>query len=129
MRTSFPHEHAGVMPEPELAGLYREATVGVSLSLTNYSRVSQEMLACGLPCVELDTPSVRAALGGEDALTLAPFDPVGLAGAIEELLDDPGLRAARGEAGRRLVADRTWDKAGEQLESCLREALAEAAGA
>jgi len=126
MRTSFPYEHAGVLPEPELAGLYREATVGVSLSLTNYSRVSQEMLACGLPCVELDTPSVRAALGGEDALTLAPFDPVGLAGAIEELLDDPGLRAERGEAGRRLVADRTWDKAGEQLERCLREALAAA---
>ena len=72
MRTSFPYEHAGVLPEPELARLYREATVGVSLSLTNYSRVSQEMLACGLPCVELDTPSVRAALGGEDALTLAP---------------------------------------------------------
>jgi O-antigen biosynthesis protein len=129
MRTSFPYSHAGVVAEPELARLYAEATVGVSLSLTNYSRVSQEMMACGLPCVELDTPSVRTALGGEGPLTLASFDPLGLAHAIERLLDDPELRANRAEAGRRLVADRTWDRAGEQFEHCLREAVAEAAGA
>jgi O-antigen biosynthesis protein len=100
----------------------------VSLSLTNYSRVSQEMMACGLPCVELDNPSVRAGLGGVDALTLAQFDPIAIADAIELLLDDPGLRSRRSEAGRRLVAERTWDRAGEQFERCLREAVAEAAG-
>jgi O-antigen biosynthesis protein len=128
MRTSFPHHHAGILSEPDLARLYSEATVGVSLSLTNYSRVSQEMLACGLPCVELDSPSVRAALAEDDAVSLAPFDPVGLADTIEGLLDDPDLRARRAEAGRRLVADRTWARAGEQLERCLREAVAVSAG-
>ncbi|MGH2743777.1 MAG: glycosyltransferase family 4 protein, partial [Thermoleophilaceae bacterium] len=128
MRTSFPYHHAGIRPEPELARLYAEATVGVSLSLTNYSRVSQEMLACGLPCVELDTPSVRAALGGEEGVTLVPFDPLGLADAVERLLDDPKLRARRGEAGRVLVAERTWDRAADQFERCLREALAGAPG-
>jgi O-antigen biosynthesis protein len=127
IRTTFPYHHAGILPEPELARLYAEATVGVSLSLTNYSRVSQEMMACGLPCVELDTPSVRVALGSEGTLTLAPFDPAGLADAIERLLDDRGLRERQSEAGRRLVAERTWDRAGEQFERCLREALAEAA--
>jgi glycosyltransferase involved in cell wall biosynthesis len=124
MRTSFPHRHAGTLPEPELARLYGEGTVGVSLSLTNYSRVSQEMMACGLPCVELEVPSVRAALGEEDALTLARFDPLALADAIERLLDDSELRTRRSEAGRRLVADRTWKRAGEQFERCLREAVA-----
>jgi O-antigen biosynthesis protein len=128
MRTSFPYRHAGILSEPELAGLYAGATVGVSLSLTNYSRVSQEMLACGLPCVELDGPSVRAALGGDDVLTLAKFDPFALADAIERLLDDPGLRARQSEAGRRLVAERTWERASEQFERALREAVAEAAG-
>lgn len=126
MRSSFPYRHAGVLPEPELARLYAQATVGVSLSLTNYSRVSQEMMACGLPCVELDSPSVRAGLGGGDALTLAQFDPIALADAIELLLDDPALRSRRSEAGRRLVAERTWERAGEQFERCLREAVAEA---
>jgi len=126
MRTSFPYRHAGVISEPELARLYAEATVGVSLSLTNYSRVSQEMLACGLPCVELDSPSVRAALGDE-AVGLAPFDPLGLCDEVERLLDDPGLRAARADVGRRAVAARTWKQAGERVEACLREAVAEAA--
>jgi O-antigen biosynthesis protein len=86
------------------------------------------MMACGLPCVELDTPSVRAALGIGDALSLARFDPLALADAIERLLDDPDLRARRGEAGRRLVAERTWERAGEQFERCLREALAAVTG-
>ena len=128
MRTSFPHRHAGILSEPDLARLYSQAAVGVSLSLTNYSRVSQEMLACGLPCVELDSPSVRAALTDGDAVSLAPFDPLGLADAIERLLDDSDLRARRAEAGRRLVADRTWARAGEQLERCLRDAVSQAAG-
>jgi O-antigen biosynthesis protein len=124
-RTSFPYQHAGILSEPELAELYSEATVGVSLSLTNYSRVSQEMMACGLPCVELDTPSVRAALGASDAVTLAPFDPLGLADAIERLLDNPALRERQGEAARLLVADRTWERAAGRFEQSLREAVPE----
>jgi O-antigen biosynthesis protein len=128
IRTSFPYQHAGILSDAELARLYSEATVGVSLSLTNYSRVSQEMMSCGLPCVELDNPSVRAAFGGGEALTLSEFDPLALAEAIEELLDDPELRLHRSKAGRRLVADRTWARAGDRFDRCLREAVAEASG-
>jgi glycosyltransferase involved in cell wall biosynthesis len=124
LRTSFPYRHAGLLSEPELAELYSEATVGVALSLTNYSRVSQEMMACGLPCVELDTPSVRAALGEDDVVTHAPFDPVGLADVIEGLLEDRDLRKRRSEAARRMIASRTWARAGGRFEECLREAIA-----
>ena len=129
LRASFPYRHAGILSEPELAELYSEATVGVSLSLTNYSRVSQEMMACGLACVELDAPSVRAALGGEDVLTLAPFDPLELAAAIEQLLEDRALRELRSETARRTVADRTWERAAGQFEQSLRRAVAEDPGA
>jgi O-antigen biosynthesis protein len=125
LRTSFPYQHAGILSELELAELYSEATVGVSLSLTNFSRVSQEMMACGLPCVELDAPSVRAALGSDDVVTLAPFDPLGLADAIERLLEEPALRESQREAARRLVAGRTWERAAGQLEQGLREAVPE----
>jgi glycosyltransferase involved in cell wall biosynthesis len=128
-RTSFPYRHAGVLPERELAELYSEATVGVSLSLTNYSRVSQEMMACGLPCVELDTPSVRAALGEEELVTLAHFDPLNLADAIDQLLEDRALRERRSEAARRMVAGRTWERAAEQFEHRLRQAVREASEA
>jgi O-antigen biosynthesis protein len=127
LRTSFPYRHAGILSEPELAELYSEATVGVSLSLTNFSRVSQEMMACGLPCVELDAPSVRAALGADEAVTLAPFDPLGLADAIDQLLEDRPLRERQSEAARRLVAVRTWERAAGQFERSLREAVPEGA--
>jgi O-antigen biosynthesis protein len=123
LRTSFPYRHAGILSEPALAELYSEATVGVSLSLTNYSRVSQEMMACGLPCVELDTPSVRAALGGEEVVTLAPFDPLRLADLIEQLFDDRTIRERRSETARRIVAGRTWERAAGQFEQSLREAV------
>lgn len=127
-RTSFPYRHVGVLPEDDLGRLYSEATVGIALSMTNYSRASQEMMACGLPCVELDSPSVRAAFDGGETVTLVPFDPVALATAVERLLDDPALRGRQSEAGRRLVAERTWERAGEQLERVLREALVSAVG-
>jgi O-antigen biosynthesis protein len=128
LRTSFPYRHAGILSEPDLAELYSEATVGVSLSLTNHSRVSQEMMACGLPCVELDTPSVRAGVGEEDLVTLAPFDPLGLADAIDGLLEDRALRERRGERARRMVAERTWERAALQFEQSLREAAALSSG-
>jgi O-antigen biosynthesis protein len=126
-RTSFPYRHAGVLPEDDLARLYCEATVGIALSMTNYSRASQEMMACGLPCVELDTPSVRAAFEGADAVTLVPFDPLVLANAVEQLLDDEPRRRMLDELGRALVAGRTWTSAAEQVEDALRAALRTAA--
>ena len=122
-RTSFPYLHGGVLSEPELADLYSEATVGIALSMTNYSRTSQEMMACALPCIELDSPSVRAAFAGSDAPELAPFDPIALARTVGELLDDAQRRHALGEAGLRLVAGRTWDRATDQVEGALRNAM------
>jgi glycosyltransferase involved in cell wall biosynthesis len=118
----FPFEHLGVLDDPGLARAYRQATVGVVLSLTNHSLVAQEMVACGLPAVELDGPSTRAAFG--DVVELAPPDPLALAGAIERLLDDPALRARREEAGLRWAAQRTWTRAAGQVEDGLRAALA-----
>ena len=47
----------------------REATVGVVLSLTNPSLVGLEMMACGLPCVELASESMLATFGTDGPLT------------------------------------------------------------
>ena len=64
--------------------------------MTNYSLVPQEMLACGLPCVELDAPSVVAAFGRDGPIELAAAEPMAIAEALERLLDDPvAARAAR----------------------------------
>ena len=124
--TRFPHRHAGVMDGDRLARAYAEATVGVVLSMTNPSLVPTEMLACGLPCVDLASPAMVSTFGDRDAVELAPFDPIALAEAIERVLDDPALRARRANTGLELVAGRTWAAAAEQVQDGLRTALAPA---
>jgi glycosyltransferase involved in cell wall biosynthesis len=117
------HRDLGVLAPGDLAQAYARATVGMVLSMTNYSLIAQEMLACGLPCVELDTPSTRVALGPSEAAELAPFGVQAIATALERLLDDPELRERRAAAGVKLVEERTWGAAAEQVEAGLREAL------
>jgi glycosyltransferase involved in cell wall biosynthesis len=120
----YPFRHLGVVDGPALAHLYGEATVGLVLSMTNYSLVPQEMLACGLPCVELDSPSVVAAYGHDGPVELAAPEPLAIVEALERLLDDPELRARRAAEGAALAAERTWDAAARQVEAGLQSALA-----
>lgn len=120
----FPHRALGVVEPARLAALYAEATVGVVLSMTNPSLVPTEMLACGLPVVDLASDSMISSFGRNGPVELAPFDPLGLADAVERLLDDPQLRATRSTNGLAVAAERRWDRAAEQVERGLRAALA-----
>lgn len=124
MQTSFPHEHLGILSPQELSWLYSEATVGLCLSLTNFSLMPQEMLACGLPCVELGGVSAESVFGPDGPIELAPLDPSALAGGIERLLDDPALRRRRSVAGIDFASRRTWEHATDEVETGLRRALA-----
>ena len=124
----FPHRHLGVLEHAELAALYAEATVGMVLSTTNPSLVGQEMLACGLPCVELASASMVHTFGSGGPLELAAFDPLALADALERLLDDPDLRERRSREGVAFAAGRTWEAAAAQVEAGLLHALTQAAG-
>jgi O-antigen biosynthesis protein len=123
--TSFPYEHLGIVSPEALARHYAEARVGLCLSLTNYSLIPQEMMACGLPCVDLAGGSPEAEFGADGPVELSAADPVALADAIERLLDDDGLWRQRSEAGLEFVRGATWEHAGRQVEEGLRAALAE----
>jgi glycosyltransferase involved in cell wall biosynthesis len=123
LRTPFPYEHMGVLSTDQLSWLYSEATVGLCLSLTNFSLMPQEMLACGLPCVELAGVSAESIFGDDGPIELAPLDAGALAGSIERLLDDQSLRRRRSLEGIEFVAAHTWDRATDQVEAGLRHAL------
>jgi glycosyltransferase involved in cell wall biosynthesis len=124
-QTTFPFDHIGVASQAGLAALYNEATVGLVLSLTNYSLVPQEMLACGLPCVDLAGFCAGTVFGHDGPVELAAFDADAIADAIERLLDDEQRWEARSEAGRAFVREHTWESAAREVETGLREALRE----
>lgn len=125
LRAPFPLENLGVARPAALAALYQRATLGVCFSLTTHSLVAQEMMAGGLPVVELAGDNVSSALGpsGELALQAQP-DPVSVADAVTRLLDDPDGRRAMARRARAFVETRTWDRAGDQVEAALRAFLA-----
>jgi O-antigen biosynthesis protein len=120
----YKHLDLGVMGPDKLAHAYASAAVGLCLSMTNPSLVPTEMMACGLPVVDLDVPSMRATFGADGPVELAAFDPLSICDAIERLLDDLVLRADRSRAGMELVAGRTWARAAEQVEEGMRASLA-----
>ncbi len=122
--TPSPFTDLGVLDGRALADLYSRATVGMALSLTNPSLIALEMMACGLPCVELASESMLAGFGRDGPLELAEPDPLALCDALERLLDDPGLRRRAAERGIELMAGRTWAGAARQLEDGIRQAAA-----
>jgi glycosyltransferase involved in cell wall biosynthesis/GT2 family glycosyltransferase len=125
LESPFPYEHLGVLTPPQLATLYSEATVGLCLSLTNFSLMPKEMLACGLPCVELAGVSAESIFGSDGPLELASLDPRAIADALERLLDDPEHWERRSREGIEFVASHTWEHATDEVEAGLRHALRE----
>jgi glycosyltransferase involved in cell wall biosynthesis/GT2 family glycosyltransferase len=124
-KTSFPYENLGVLTPAQLGVLYNEATVGLCLSLTNFSLMPKEMLACGLPCVELAGVSAESIFGADGPLELAPLEPAALASALERLLDDRETWDRRSKQGIEFVASHTWEVATDEVEAGIRHALRE----
>ena len=74
-------------------------------------------MASGLPLVELNGPNVTSELGepGERAQLVEPR-PDAVADAVERVLDDREMAAATARRARAFVEQRTWDRAGDQVE-------------
>ena len=126
VRAPFAFEQLGVESAERLRRLYAEATVGLSLSLTNYSLISGEMMACGLPVVELSGRACESVYGPNGAvITLAEDDPSDLAARMEALLDNPDRRARLSAAGVDFMKQRTWERSTDAVETALRSVLAE----
>jgi len=121
--TSFPYEHVGVATQEQLALLYSEATVGLCLSVTNYSRAPQEMMACGLPCVDLAGFSAESVFGEDGPVSLSEFSVLAIADQMEMLIEDQALWDQRSLRGMEFAANHSWEAAAVEVEAGLREAL------
>jgi glycosyltransferase involved in cell wall biosynthesis len=88
-----------------------DVTVLPSYYREGIPRVLIEAAAMGRPLVATDVPGCREVVEhGVNGFLVPPRDPAALAGAIEALLKDPGLRAEFGAASRRLAEERFSDR-------------------
>ncbi|MFC9326757.1 glycosyltransferase family 4 protein [Kitasatospora sp. NPDC057015] len=120
------------LTDRELVDLYRSAEVACVPSLyEGFSLPAAEAMATGTPLVATTGGAIPEVAGpdGESCLAVPPGDAGALATALGRLLDDPGLRAALGAAGReRVLARFTWERAAELTVERYRAAIATGAG-
>ncbi len=96
----------GEVPEAELVALYHAADIFAFPSTNRaetWGTVQVEAMACGLPviCTELGTGTTYVNQHNVTGLVIPPNDPAALAAALQQLIDDPALRARLGEAAYR----------------------------
>jgi glycosyltransferase involved in cell wall biosynthesis len=69
-------------------------------------RVLLEAASCGRAIVTTDTPGCRDVVRhGENGILVPPHDPMALAGALKELIQDPQRRAKMAWTGRQIVVN------------------------
>ena len=101
----FPATIQALLPTiDDLAQLYANADLGVVFSTTNPSLVPYEMMACGLPVVDLGRPGNEVNYGGrQDIALLADPAPAVMAKQIRDLMDHPDQLLSRSRRGLEFV--------------------------
>lgn len=104
-RLPFEAEHLGLLSVEGCNELYNRSSVGLCISTTNPSRVPFEMMAAGLPVVDLHREN-NLFDHVDSAALLAESTPESVAHAVLSLLRDASERSSRSQAGLALMHDR-----------------------
>jgi glycosyltransferase involved in cell wall biosynthesis len=109
----------GAVRHAETVDLYRRAAVMVLPSICNeaFSLPASEAAACGLAVVATRSGGIPEVVEhGKTGILVARGDAKELAMAISQLIDNPALARAMGEAGRRRMLERfTWEASARHL--------------
>jgi glycosyltransferase involved in cell wall biosynthesis len=105
-KQDYPVTYLDIVPTlKDLAKLYATSAAGLVFSTTNPSLVPYEMMACGLPVVDLDRPGNEVNYDGRrDIALLADADPMRMAQDIAQMLDQPAELAQRSTNGLAFAA-------------------------
>ncbi len=97
----------GFIPGAELPGLYRLADVfAIASEAELQSLVTMEAMASGLPVVAVNAGALGELVHpGENGFLTRPGLVGDMAGSLDLLCRDPGLRARMAKAGLRIIAD------------------------
>jgi glycosyltransferase involved in cell wall biosynthesis len=102
--------------DDEIRHLYASSAIAVVPSeYEGFGFPAGEAMACGLPVVSTDGGALPEVVG--EAASVVPVgNPSALAGAIEELLNNPALRENLARAGaKRIRTHFTWQQAAQQM--------------
>jgi len=111
------------LPQERLAWLYSRCPIYLCPSWDEgLGMPPMEAMACGAALVTFDNGGCRDyAKDGETALVAPRRDVAALAGALERVVTDAGLRERLARQGQAFVTSRfDWDRAVERLEGILR---------
>jgi glycosyltransferase involved in cell wall biosynthesis len=97
----------GFIPGTDLPGLYRLADVfAIASEAELQSLVTMEAMASGLPVVAVNAGALGELVHvGENGFLARPGRSADVAGSLDLLCRDPGLRARMSKAGLRIIAD------------------------
>lgn len=119
----------GSVPEAQLPGLYRAATLYAGLSreangqVEGFGLALVEAQASGIPVIASTSGGIPdAVMDGRTGVLIPPDDPTAAAVTMIGLLADPGRRAAMGRSGRSRVEQYlNWGRVVTDLERCAGE--------
>jgi glycosyltransferase involved in cell wall biosynthesis len=107
--TSF--THTPHLPNHELVQVYRDADVFVFPSLLEgMGLVALEAMACGCPVVVTNNGPGDVVRDGIDGLVVKAGDAEGLAGALERIYEDRGMRDSMAVAARQQAERYAWSR-------------------
>jgi glycosyltransferase involved in cell wall biosynthesis len=104
----FKHTNLGVLTPLQLAELYKSASLGIAFSITNPSKVPFEMMACGLPIMDLNTEGNDANYGNDKInknVFLVDPNVDEMAETINDIMSNEKERLRIGSNGNSFVSD------------------------
>lgn len=122
-RVWFEHENLGLLSLEECNRLYNRCTVGLCISATNPSRIPFEMMAAGLPVVEVYRENTLYDFP-EESILLCESTPESLAKGLMERLSNQEYSGMAGQLGTRFMQERPIEHGLKQFYSEVEVLLA-----
>ena len=99
----------GILSSFELSKIYKYCDIGIAFSATNYSLVPPEMMASGLPVLELSTESNRI-IYPENVVKFAEPNPLSISNSLRELIENDDQRNLIINNAYKWITKSSWEK-------------------
>lgn len=107
-------KYLGLISPEECCKLYNDCVCGVSISTTNPSRIPFEMMASGLPVIDLYTENNFYDFS-EDGILLATPTPESIAQSVIEVIHNTSIQKKMAKSGVKFMLNRTIDNESQEF--------------